>query len=173
MTEKGAVPRRIDWAIDTLAVRPDERLLEIGCGSGVAAALVAERLRDGTITAIDRSAKAIAAATKRNASAIKAGRVALRSEALADVDTEGEPFDKILAINVNLFWTGPATAELERIRALLKPGGRLFLFYEPPDPSRARRIAERVGASLAAAAFAVDRIVADGMSLVCIVGEPP
>jgi cyclopropane fatty-acyl-phospholipid synthase-like methyltransferase len=173
VTAKGAVPRRIEWAVSTLAVRPDERLLEIGRGGGVAAALVAERLRDGTITAIDRSAKAIAAAGKRNASAIEAGRVALRTAALAEVDIEGEPFDTIFAINVNVFWTGPATAELDRIRALLKPEGRLFLFYEPPDPAGAQQVAETVSASLSAAGFAVNRVTGDGMSLVCIVGEPP
>jgi cyclopropane fatty-acyl-phospholipid synthase-like methyltransferase len=166
------VPRRIQWAVDTLAVRPDERLLEIGCGSGVAVALVAERLRDGTITAIDRSATAIAAATRRNTSAVEAGKVVLRRAALADLDTQGEPFDRIFAVNVNLFWTGPAAAELERIRALLKPGGRLFLFYELPDASRAHIVAERAGASLAAAGFAVDRVDGDGQSLVCIVGKP-
>jgi trans-aconitate methyltransferase len=36
-------------------VRPGERLLEIGCGSGVAAALVCARLDDGRLLAIDRS----------------------------------------------------------------------------------------------------------------------
>jgi cyclopropane fatty-acyl-phospholipid synthase-like methyltransferase len=178
---KAAVPRRIEWAVGTLAVRPGERLLEIGCGRGVAAALVAERLNDGRITAIDRSTTAIAAAAERNAAAIRAGRMDLRTAALEDADFDDESLDKIFAINVNLFWTGPATAALERIRAWLKPGGgRLYLFYEPPDRSRASGVAERVGASLAAAGFAIGRIDAggvgttagDGMPFVCVVGEP-
>jgi precorrin-6B methylase 2 len=49
------VPRRVLWAVETLAVEPDDQLLEIGCCGGVAVSLICERLRKGTITAIDRS----------------------------------------------------------------------------------------------------------------------
>jgi cyclopropane fatty-acyl-phospholipid synthase-like methyltransferase len=46
---------RLVWAVEMLAVQPDDHLLGIGCGHGVAVSLVCEQLDTGTITAIDRS----------------------------------------------------------------------------------------------------------------------
>src|SRR5215218_7988725 len=71
------VPDRIRWAVETLAVEPDDRLLEIGGGPGVAASLVCERLDRGNLLLIDRSATAIERTRRRNPEHVTSGRLDL------------------------------------------------------------------------------------------------
>jgi hypothetical protein len=39
---------RFGWALETLAIAPTDRILEIGCAHGVAVSLVCERLESGS-----------------------------------------------------------------------------------------------------------------------------
>src|SRR6266508_63397 len=76
------IPERIGWAVETLAVRGDDCLLEVGCGRGVAIAQIAPLLTSGHVLAIDRSATAIAAAKAHNRKSEAAGKVTFRRLAL-------------------------------------------------------------------------------------------
>jgi cyclopropane fatty-acyl-phospholipid synthase-like methyltransferase len=144
-------PERITHAVELLDVQPDDRLLELGCGGGVAVPLVCERLDGGTIAAVDRSEVQVERALRRNAAEVDSGKAVIRVAEIADVD--GGPFDKVFAVNVNVFWTEPATRELAAIRAVLAPGGRLYLFYDPPSPTKRRSLEEKLVATLAAGGF--------------------
>ncbi len=161
---------------------PDEQLLEIGCGPGVAVALICERLAGGRIVAIDRSATAISRATQRNAEHIAAGKAVLLTMALeelrpSDVLEGVEGFDKIFAMNVNLFWVRSPASELDLVRRLLGPGGALYLFYgygEPPSRRKvgenAARVPEPLAGHLTESGFAVE--VQQGPGVVCVVAGP-
>jgi protein-L-isoaspartate O-methyltransferase len=72
------VPERVRWAVDALDVGPSEEILEIGPGPGVAVSLVCERLVDGRIMAIDRSAIAVRRTMERNAACIASGKATVR-----------------------------------------------------------------------------------------------
>src|SRR4051795_6963819 len=134
----GKASERFLWAVDTLEVRPADRLLEVGCGHGVAVSLVCERLTTGTITAIDRSAKMIEMATRRNREHVDAGRAVLEAVALEDADLGDWRFDKIFAFNVAPFWLQPEAA-LGAVRAHLAGDGALYLFWDArhSEPERA------------------------------------
>jgi ubiquinone/menaquinone biosynthesis C-methylase UbiE len=127
------VSERLLSVVEQLDLRPDERVLEIGCGHGVAATLVCERLEEGRLTAVDRSAKMIEAATRRNAAYVEAGRAEFLVADLEDLDLLGDRrFDKIFAVRVGLFHREP-----ERARSLvepwLAPGGDVFAFSDAPS----------------------------------------
>ena len=124
----GKASERFVWAVDTLEVHPADRLLEVGCGHGVAVSLVCERLTTGTITAIDRSPKMIEMATRRNREHVDAGRAVLETIALEDADLGDRRFDKVFAFNVAPFWQEPEAA-LGAVREHLARDGAIYLFY--------------------------------------------
>jgi cyclopropane fatty-acyl-phospholipid synthase-like methyltransferase len=165
------VPERVRWAVETLSVRPGDRVLEIGCGSGLAAALICERLVEGRMLAIDRSPIQIERARRRNEAHVASGRLLLEAVELAELAVGNARFDKVFAVNVNV-WVGPATAELAAVRRALAPAATFLLFYEAPGRERARHIAQRVSAVLEAADFAEPEILAPSPTLVGCVTRP-
>jgi ubiquinone/menaquinone biosynthesis C-methylase UbiE len=129
------VSERLRSVVESLGIRPDDRVLEIGCGHGVAATFVCERLEGGHLTAVDRSEKMIRAAKRRNAAYVEAGRAEFLVADLEDLDLGERRFDKIFAVRVALFHREP-----ERARGLverwLAPGGAVSVFYDAPSEPR-------------------------------------
>jgi ubiquinone/menaquinone biosynthesis C-methylase UbiE len=126
---------RLRSIVDQLDIRPDDRVLEIGCGHGVAATFVCERLEGGHLTAIDRSPKMIEAARRRNAAYVDAGKAEFLVANLEELDLGSRRFDKIFAVRVGLFHR-----DLNRARRLaerwLAPGGEPSAFFDPPSGDR-------------------------------------
>ena len=137
-------PARIEWAVRLLELEPTDRVLEFGCGPGVAASLVADQLTGGYITGIDRSPTAIARSGARNADHIAGGRLSLVQAELADYRTD-QPFDKAFGVNVNVFWTSSAAGECRTLRAVLAPGAPVHLVYGGPGGIRTAAIDRVVG----------------------------
>jgi protein-L-isoaspartate O-methyltransferase len=166
MTEKGRrprtlagsrsrveVPERVRWAVDLIDVRPTDHILEIGCGPGQAVGLVCQRLTRGTITAIDRSAVAVARTRERIRECVASGRARVERMTLTDARL-GRRYPKVFAINVNAFWTTPAES-LIALGRLLDPGGSAWLVYEPPSKSRLRHLRDSLPAQLELNGFRV------------------
>jgi ubiquinone/menaquinone biosynthesis C-methylase UbiE len=112
-------------------IRPEDRVLEIGCGHGVAATFVCQRLKGGQLTAVDRSKKMIEAAKRRNAREIAAGKAEFILGNLEQLDLGHRRFDKIFAVRVGFFFRQPEHAR-SIVEKWLAPGGKVFIFFDPP-----------------------------------------
>ena len=149
-----AIAPRHAVAVAALALKGDEAVLEIGCGHGVAVRLALDRLDTGSITALDRSQKMIDMVAAASPEALASGRLRLRAEALEDADFGGETFDAIFAVNVD-FNLRLGTRWPNMLKALLKPGGRVVLAFDPPPDS---------GKGHAFAGKSLDRLAAAGVT---------
>ncbi|MDG4821671.1 class I SAM-dependent methyltransferase [Asanoa sp. WMMD1127] len=162
------------WSVDQVNPAATDRIMEIGCGGGTAAALVCARLVSGSLVAIDRSATAVKKTLTRNEECVAAGRLTVIQAPFtaAGVGDLG-PFDKIFSINVNLFWTSPAVEELALLRRLLVPGGTMFACWgRGPTPGRSDEIARRTASRFAESGFETTVTSADGLQCVAASPEP-
>lgn len=168
---------RLVWAVETLDVQPTDRLLEIGCGHGVAVSLVCERLDGGSVLAIDRSPTMIEQAARRNADHVAAGRASFQAVSLEEAHLGDARFDKVFAIHVGLFLRGDPAWELEIIRDHLADGGRFYVMDQPLVASEAGGTAERLAAVLDDHGMAVREVLvhdlASGTAVCVVAGKRP
>jgi SAM-dependent methyltransferase len=130
---------RLAAVVDALPLRPGIRVLEIGCGPGAAARAIANRIGDGHILAIDRSATAVRQAIGAAGPEIAAGRMSVRLAAVEKFALEpgDAPYDLAFAIRVGaLDGRHPELMEraISRVARALVPGGRLLI--DGGDPLR-------------------------------------
>lgn len=178
MAHRPSNRQRNRWVVSLLDVRPADRVLEIGFGPGVA---IAELVRAGAghVYGLDHSGVMLRQASRRNAAAIRAGRVTLVN---APVDhlppvLDG-PFDAIFAVNSLGFWPAPAE-RLAELRRRLAPGGRIAIASQPRCPGAtadtSRSAARDIGNLLRDAGFT--RLRAEALPLsppvACVLGVSP
>lgn len=127
--------QRNRWVVSLLDVQPTDRVLEIGFGPGLAIAELSRRVgSSGHVYGIDRSDVMLRQATRRNAAAIRAGRVTLTRGTVDELPPALDgPFDAIFAVNSLGFWTAPAQ-RLQALRRRLTPGGRIAIVAQPRCP---------------------------------------
>lgn len=148
-------------ALDLLAVRAEDRVLEVGCGRGDILFQIAARARRGFAAGIDVSELMLQHARFRNRPWIARRRAEVRRADSADLAVyEDGGFDQVLGVNVVYFWDEPRR-HLRELRRVLRPGGHLVLGFRPdegPAPlgdaaRRARVAVDRAAAWLHEAGF--------------------
>jgi SAM-dependent methyltransferase len=74
----------------------------------------------------------------------------LRLGSVDELPDFGAPFDKVLAVNVTLFWDRPVGI-LRNLRRVLRMGGRIALAFQPRGPGATDEAATTTGMELLAA----------------------
>lgn len=121
------------WAVDLLAVQPEDHLLEIGFGTGSMVAIIARAAHRGLVAGVDPSELMLQQATQRNRAALRSGQVDLRLGTASNLPFAANSFDKICAVNSFQLWQSPQT-DLQEVRRVLKPGGLLLLGLRMRNP---------------------------------------
>lgn len=110
-----SAPLAVGFA-DWVGVRPGMRALDVGCGPGALAAVIADRLGAPAVTAVDPSETFVVAARRR----LPGVDVRLATAEALPFDDSG--FDVTLASLVVHFMTDPAAGVGEMVR-VTRPGG--------------------------------------------------
>ena len=178
MTLRSSNRQRNVWAVDLLGVEPTDHVLEIGFGPGIAIRALSRRATHGLVCGVDHSTVMVRRATRRNAVALRAGRVDLRLASVEQLPTFAEPFDKVLAVNNMGMWREP-DAGLQALRRLMRPGSRIAMVSQPRCPGATAETTgaagHKIASRLTAAGFTSSR--SDTLALkppvICVLGEVP
>ncbi len=121
-----------EWTVGLLDVQPDDHILEIGFGPGIAIELLLPGLVGGKIAGIDYSHTMVEAARRRNREAVQSGQLDLRWGEAHQLPFDDAIFDHVFSIHSIYFWPEPRQS-LQEIQRVLKPGGTLVLTILPAE----------------------------------------
>jgi ubiquinone/menaquinone biosynthesis C-methylase UbiE len=113
---------------ETLSVRENDHILEIGFGTGTLIKKIAAHLDNGFVEGIDFSKSMVVIAQKKNRKYINNGKVKIHLGDFDEALFDDNYFDKIFSVNTIYFWKNPDTT-ISKICRILKPGGKLFIGF--------------------------------------------
>lgn len=165
--------------IELLQIRDGDRVLEIGCGPGLAIQMAGRLAGSGRVVGVDHSEIMLRQASRRNRAAIGAGHVRLHLASADALPPFTEPFDKVMASNLHMFLDDPVST-LRGWLIITRPGGVVAITHQSrkqaaTDADTAQG-ADRIAADLRAAGFTDVRIETLEMKPVnaaCVLGQRP
>ena len=125
-----ATGQRNEWTLSLLDIQRHDRALEVGCGPGALIQALAARATEGLSVGIDPSPIMLRQAVRRNADAIRDGRVQLRLGSATTLPLEEAAFNKALSANSLPFWPDQE-AGVREMWQVLRLGGAIAIILQP------------------------------------------
>jgi len=116
--------RRItEQTLALMDLRPDENVLDVGCGAGWLSRLIAERVTEGRVVGMDLSDEMIRRA--RGAS-VELGHTMFVVGGVDEIPWEDNFFTRVISVESAYYWPDPARG-LGEIFRVLRPGGSAWV----------------------------------------------
>jgi len=119
----------IRLANEIISIQENDRVLEIGFGTGKLISKMANRIERGEIDGVDLSEIMVSVAEKRNRTHIAKGKVRLLHGDFDKTLFQTGYYDKVCSVNTIYFWENPADTA-KKIAEILKPKGKIVLGFE-------------------------------------------
>ena len=117
------------WGISFLELKPDDLVLDIGCGGGAALAYMAKTVTKGHLTGIDYSPVSVQSASAYNRDLIAENRMEIMEGSVEALPFPDSSFDRIITVESFYFWPSPQE-NLREVRRILKKGGKFLLIAD-------------------------------------------
>lgn len=80
------------------------------------------------------------------------------------------PLDKVFAVRIGVFFRGNPARELAVIHEALRPGGSLYLFYDPFAANQVKAVTERQSALLSSHGFSLTHVLTKELAQTRVIG---
>lgn len=132
-----------NFVSDLMSVQTDDRIIEIGSGTGKLINKMAQKIDKGLIEGVDLSSEMVLVARKRNKNNIAKGRVKILEGDFDNMPYEREKFSKACSVNTLYFLPSPAHTA-KKIADILKPDGKIILAIEDIEQLKQRKLNQEI-----------------------------
>jgi ubiquinone/menaquinone biosynthesis C-methylase UbiE len=134
-----------DWGLSHVTVKPEDRILDVGCGGGRTVNKLSALAGKGKVLGIDYSDVSVSVARKLNARRIEEGFVEVLEAAVSQLPFQKDTFDLVTAVETH-FWWPDLPAGMREILRILRPGATALMIAEIYKGARSRtaRLAEKL-----------------------------
>jgi ubiquinone/menaquinone biosynthesis C-methylase UbiE len=126
-----------------MSVKTDDRIIEIGSGTGKLIYQMARNIDNGLIEGVDFSSEMVSVARKRNRNNIAKGKVKIVEGDFDNIPYKKETYSKACSVNTLYFWPSPEYTT-KKIADILIPDGMLILAFEDIGQLKQRNLNQDV-----------------------------